>query len=543
MVTQYLLIAVSFCFVAFGHPAWLPEFGYIAAHLGYALFWKAVTSLPRKNVFIISSLWFTAVTLTHLYWMTANDYHGIYILFVWVILSLSIGALFGLLTTHIYKAPLSLLRILFLASLWAVQEKARLYFFNGFPWAPAGIALTTNDTALQLASLAGVYGLSFWVFFANLVTYKALTSPRHLSRWFYAMACALLPLCYGTAHIYYNTTNTASSVNVALVHTALTPEEKYPFSPGKDPYAETFLHWFSVSQQLKVLSSQDLDLIVFPESVYAFEASAAAYPLAAVAQLFPSLDEEALPPHHPPYIATVDTGSVKFAAATNAYWSQALATSLDSDIIIGLDDTASLPPRSYNAALHFTPQGSSYSRYEKHILMPGGEYLPFSWLTAFAKEYGITGAFTPGEGPKVFTMKKSLLRCGMLICSEELYGEYTRAYRSLGADILVSIHNDVWFPHSRLPESHATHGRIRAVENGLPLLRATNTGITAAFDSCGSVLVQQKDVWKSEVVTCSLPLATHATLYSCCGDFLIMGISLLNIIAWITYGRHKTSRR
>ena len=86
------------------------------------------------------------------------------------------------------------------------------------------------------------------------------------------------------------------------------------------------------------------------------------------------------------------------------------------------------------------------------------------------------------------------------ICMEEMYSFIVRGGRLLNADLLLNITNDGWYPNSRLPKQHFDHGRIRAVENGLPLVRACNTGVTGAVDALGREIASLKDDNKKQLM-------------------------------------------
>lgn len=103
--------------------------------------------------------------------------------------------------------------------------------------------------------------------------------------------------------------------------------------------------------------------------------------------------------------------------------------------------------------------------------------------------------------------------------------------RQKGAELFVNVTNDGWYPFSRLPEQHFIHGRVRAIENGVPLLRACNTGITAGVDSLGRTVARfENNEGKFELERGALyvPLDLYAfsTLYTFWGDALILILSL-----------------
>jgi apolipoprotein N-acyltransferase len=142
---------------------------------------------------------------------------------------------------------------------------------------------------------------------------------------------------------------------------------------------------------------------------------------------------------------------------SNAFWLQALANRCNCEVVAGMeDDDRGL---HYNAALHFLPGQEEPSRYEKRILVPIGEYVPLQQSKAFAEyiavRYGIASSYTPGEKA---TICKGRLPLGISICLEETYSQIVRQLRSSGAELLVNLSNDGWFPRSKLSRQHFDHG-------------------------------------------------------------------------------------
>jgi apolipoprotein N-acyltransferase len=124
---------------------------------------------------------------------------------------------------------------------------------------------------------------------------------------------------------------------------------------------------------------------------------------------------------------------------------------------------------------------------------------------------------------------------GVSICLEETYSHLIRELRLNGARLFVNISNDVWFPRSRLPEHHFQHGRIRAAENGVCLLRSCNTGITGAVDCCGRVVeVLPSSEEKVSVLHLNLPLRCFNTLYTWWGDNAVLWVSVCFVLLSIS---------
>jgi apolipoprotein N-acyltransferase len=110
----------------------------------------------------------------------------------------------------------------------------------------------------------------------------------------------------------------------------------------------------------------------------------------------------------------------------------------------------------------------------------------------------------------------------------------------MGAELFVSVSNDAWFPHSRLARQHFDHGRIRAVENGAPMLRSCNSGITCGIDAFGrTVQVVPPLKSQAEAAVFLMPMLSFPTLYTWWGDGAILAISFFAILTTIFFQKKK----
>ena len=121
------------------------------------------------------------------------------------------------------------------------------------------------------------------------------------------------------------------------------------------------------------------------------------------------------------------------------------------------------------------------------------------------------------------------------VCYEECFPHIMREGRQKGAQLFVNVTNDGWYPYSRLPEQHFIHGRMRAIENGVPLLRACNTGVTAGVDSLGRTIARFENSegnFELEKGALYIPLNLYSfsTLYTFWGDVLILILSLGSLV-------------
>lgn len=524
------LLAISFLLVAFGQPAWVRGFGVLSGAVGFALFWKAMLCFPsRRDRFWLSVIWFTSVQAVQLSWMATLDYMGPLILAIYAFLILAMGIQFGLLS-FFFNANRGY-SSLAIAGCWTLFEWSRLFFLCGFTWNPVGLALAGSSYSLQMASLFGIFGLTFWVILVNVSALRAIVQPT-LSRASVWALLAIFPYGFGWIHQQWIEESIAIShtLRVALLQTAIFPEQKEVlFIQGKK-YIPPVNQWARLVDLFD--PREKVDLIVLPEAALPSGAHTALYDFAKVRHFFP---EMAFPPFEKPY-AIFMNGSWK---VSNAFLLQALANQHEAHVIAGLEDQDFAG--RYNAAFHFLPKRSLYDRYEKRILVPVGEYVPLGhWrkMARFiAEQFGIYGSFDAGKKAKVF---QGPLPMGISICLEETFSEIIRELRVAGAQLFVNLTNDAWFPRSKLPRQHLDHGRIRAVENGVPILRSCNTGVTCVIDCFGRPLAELPiSEEKAGILYFSLPVRTYSTLYTLWGDAAILILSLGGLLFHFAFLKKK----
>lgn len=543
---QALLFLLSLLIVGFGQPAFSFWCSLLASLFGFALFWRLILEYPnRKQRFWISTGWFCCVQIIQLSWLISHPYFYIYA--VLVLAALAMGMQFGLLCLFITPRKLERVTHLFaLAGLWTLLEWSRLFILSGFSWNPIGMTLSANLYSLQLASVAGVFGLSFWVILVNLLALKAWIQGRaYRLAW---AAAALLPFVYGAVQLWihdqaFTNHQKDNKFTAILVQTAFPIEEIMDFKDQKSMIAYVLDEWRQILKITKKHLGSPVDLIVTPEYTVPYGTYSCVFPHSLVAASFKEIYGpdcvSRLPKLEEPFGMPVSTTFGEIGMVNNAYWAQALANIFDAEVVVGMEDAEEQPTGEksyYSTATHFQPKKKeedhyAINRYEKRVLVPMGEYIPSTLLKKLAKSYGIQGSFTPGVTAKIFGNKKKM---GLSICYEETFGYIMRENKTKGAEILLNLTSDVWYPRSRLMQQHFDHARPRTVENGIPLLRACNTGITGAIDSLGRVSAvlgesPSQAEWLADSLKIEVPTYTYTTLYSHVGDYLILCISFIAV--------------
>lgn len=196
--------------------------------------------------------------------------------------------------------------------------------------------------------------------------------------------------------------------------------------------------------------------------------------------------------------------------------------------------------RIYNSAVLLDARGSATQVYDKHHLVPFGEYVP---MGDFLARFGIAGlaagqgrGFSAGPGPELLDFG-ALGRALPLICYEAVFPQDLRGLAQR-PDFLVQITNDAWFGQFSGPYQHLDQARMRAIEQGLPLLRAANTGVSAVIDAQGR-LVASVALNTEGVIDAALPPKAAPTVYAATGDAPLAVVIALVCLAGLRRRGHE----
>lgn len=502
---------MGFVLVALGLMVFKPLYP-LAAICGLALFWRGIEPLKQKR--LASFLFFAAVQGVEQEWLLRFDYHGLYILFVFLLIICLTATPFALLPFERLKGVKGALA---LAGFWTLWEVGLQRLIGcGFSLNQLGLILGRDLYSAQFASVAGVLGLSFYTLMANVLFYQ----KKHFA---ILVGLTLFPYVFGCVNlnILDKKVKAGQSAKVALIQTGLRAEEKRPLGRLGN-FISPYVQWGSILSYLK--DAEDLDLIVLPEVALPFSAHRKIYSYDKVCQIWHTAFQKTPMGLESPYAHNVQ--GTYFVS--NAYLAKALAEEFGAEVVIGLAD------KEYNAAFHFKPGRHGFERYEKQILLPLAESLPIKVLKPLAERYGVGGSLKAGNGPKVFS---SPLQLTPSICYEDMLSHIIWESRKEGGLLFVNVTNDVWYPNSTLPGKHYAQARLRAIENGVPLIRACNTGVTTALDALGrsSGYFENRE-WGRGALILTVPLFNYHTLYFFWGDTLIVLISIFFLINYSDLG-------
>jgi len=508
MLRSIFYIFLSFIICSFGLPSFVPFLGILAAFCGYALFWQGLQTVKRKN--LVAFLWFFALSLIQIAWMSDATYTTRWIWLAYLIYAFLLAITFTLCMRLVFRSFSPLL----CAALFTLMEYVRLFVLTGLPWTPAGLHLACLHFPSQLAAYVGVLGMSFYVYLCNGLFYRALQN-KHFAPF---IICAAFPFVLGFFHTTLASPSDKKPLNVYLMENRTAA--RYPGSPPP------FLHQYRdpIDPWRKLLpllaNKRSIDLLVFPEGGFLTSLRSCRYSLDQVIDLFtqsfPLWDKTKLPQ----LLMQYHIKRQEKVWVNSAYICQALANFLSCDIIAGFGDyNAKMQP--LNSAFLFRPFAHFWQRYNKRLLVPLGEYFPFSFARSFAAHFDILDEFIPGNEVKVFSGK---MLYGISICYEEAFSHIYGQIAKKRPDLFVNIGNNIWFPYSKLASQQRDLARLRSIEFGLFSLRANNLATSGIFDPFGRSLGQLQQ-GKEHLFVKEIMVYKHRTLYALWGDFPILFLS------------------
>lgn len=197
---------------------------------------------------------------------------------------------------------------------------------------------------------------------------------------------------------------------------------------------------------------------------------------------------------------------------------------------------------AYNSALLINEEGRLISQYDKIRLMPFGEYVPLpQWLPGASLITGIVGDFTPGDQYTLMPVGDD--KAGVFICIESAYPWIARNLTSEGANVLINISNDGYLGPTAVMRQHLANAIFRAVENDRPVLRVTNTGLTALINERGQIEDLTAAFQPDVRVWFVNPRAT-STFYTRHGDVFVQACTFITLLmlAAITFSEARRRR-
>ncbi|WP_395476728.1 apolipoprotein N-acyltransferase [Rickettsia endosymbiont of Pantilius tunicatus] len=356
---------------------------------------------------------------------------------------------------------------------WVLFEWVRSWIFTGLPWNLIGYAFSFSDILIQPLNIIGIYGLSFIVIYIFTSFYPFFTKQFNQLKVLLltsSMTLAVI-ITYGSVRLHNHPTN-FTDIKVRLVQPSIPQTDKWN--------EEEFWH----NLMLHINLSKNSESIV--NSVGLGYNEQGTKPIDNRRATSDDVDEP----------KSIDLVIWSEAALVVPYDIPAvksellgLLNSVDATLITGgiSDNKKRIEEfELYTAMYALEKNGNKLFEYHKSHLVPFGEYMPLKKILPFKKlTHGFID-YTEGNGGLVY-LDKYNLKIKPLICYESIFPDFVRTNNE-AADVIINVTNDAWYGKSSGPYQHFYISKSRAVENGLPMIRVANNGISAIIDPLGRVI-------------------------------------------------------
>jgi len=478
------------------------DFSFLAWIALVPLLWVIVRKPSPRRAFLLGWTAGTVFFYGSCYWLTYSMIHygGLPRVVAYLLLlpgALVVGIFPGLfaLVLALVARRFGLWAVLTAPLIWPALEWARLVI-TGQLWNALGYSQAYHRMLIQPANWGGVYAVSFLIVTINAVVVLVLLKRNIVT----LVAAPVIAAAVGFVIILAPYTRTDRWISSDEVHSSVDVIALQPNVPmtlvksTEEMEALRERHLALSKQALANLPQYSYQrLVIWPESPMNFT-----------------------------------------YASDQAFqeWVARFATENHTALIFNSLEPAG-PNAYYNSALLVNQDGRMIAQYDKIRLMPFGEYVPLpQWLPGASLITGIVGDFTPGD--KYTLMPVGKYHAGVFICIESAYPWIARRLTNEGADVLINISNDGYLGPTAVMRQHLANAIFRAVENGRPVLRVTNSGVSAKIDENGKVEEQtaafQEDVRRWYFMR--VPI--ESTFYSRHGDLFVQICAAITVLILLT---------
>lgn len=352
--------------------------------------------------------------------------------------------------------------ILAFSVIWVIFEWIRSWLFTGFPWNLLSYSIAFSEHLIQSFSIFGAYGVSFILVFLSAGMISLIERKSTIKYLVFLLLSITILVAFGDFRLRNHKTE-FYNVKLRLVQANIPQYDKW----DEDLFWENMKTHVNLSREYNGFKP---DLILWSEA-----SVTAPYNIPEIKKLIQS--------------AIIYPNTVLITGGIS-YISQKLYSSLYS----------------------INQSGDLLFEYHKSHLVPFGEYIPFRSVFPFIKKltYGLLD-YTPGKMGEVFKLKNLNLTIRPLICYESIF---PREVITRDADVIFNLTNDTWYGNSTGPYQHFHMARMRAVENGLPLVRVANSGISAIIDPLGRI-IEKTSLSTTDIIDHYLPQKlNNPTLYA-----------------------------
>lgn len=383
-----------------------------------------------------------------------------------------------------YKLPQKgSIKVILFAVIWTTAEMLRGFLFTGFPWNLIGYIWTFSDAMLQVTSITGIFGLSFITIlvFAMPFSIKWNEKRKNLIPTILAFASVIFIFALGQYRLF-KAENIYHPNKVRIVQGNIQQDEKWDENSRSD----------IVNKYLAMTVSKPFDTVkyvVWPEAAIPFYIEEDSPLTDAIGKVTPQN-------------GLLITGSIHAEKSELGFIEKV-----------------------YNSVHTIDHNGTVLAVYDKHHLVPFGEYVPFRSILPIEKITPGMIDFSQGDGIKTLPVL-GMPAFSPLICYEAIFPNAV-IDKNDPPQIMINVTNDAWYGNSSGPYQHFNMVRVRAVEHGIPLIRAANTGISGVIDPYGRILSKTK-LGQDAVLDEQIPKPLeHPTLYTKFGNYTIILIMII----------------
>ncbi|MEW5807692.1 MAG: apolipoprotein N-acyltransferase [Acidobacteriota bacterium] len=369
--------------------------------------------------------------------------------------------------------------------IWVALEYVRGHLFSGFPWGLAGYALSSNTSMIQMASLTGVYGLSFLILLANAslaFLFIGKMSFRRATPLLVSLIIVLSFYGWGSWRVSVPLEG-GRKIRVACI--------QGNYGGNTNSGVDEGIVLSDYLQMTKKAAREGIRLIVWPESTTFFEVC----------------------------------GTTGYADLLKE-----LCSGFDIDLVLGSIHRAEEGDEEiyFNSAFHIRNDGEIDRRYDKIHLVPYGEYVPIPKILFFVKRF-VQAAGDFSRGSEFTLMDYGGDPFSVLICYEVIFPEFVQQFNERGPTFYVNITNDAWFGSTAAPYQHFDFLKLRAVECGRYFVRSASTGISGIISPRGDVL-KSTGIFSREIMECEIQTMSHSTFYSRAGHWFPVPCAIMTFV-------------